>query len=169
MRLAEHLHAVGVRLGLIFAGEVEVDIRDLVAAEAEERLERDIEPVFVKLCPALRAHGVRQVRAAGAVGRNIKRCELAFRAAVVRRVGVDFRNAGHERHDGRADGATRADQISMLQRVLHQLLRGHVNDVVVAGDDVVHLRVDALLHQLRRVFPVEPVELAIDKGFEVLN
>ena len=57
----------------------------------------------------------------------------------------------------------------MLERVLHELLRGHVDDVVVAGDDVVHLGVDALLHELGRVFAVEPVELAVDEGFEVLD
>ena len=169
MGLAEHLHTVGVRLGLIFAGEVEVDIRDLVAAEAEKRLKRDIEPVLVELRAALRAHRVRQVCAAGAVGRNLKRRELALRTAVVRRIGIDLRDAGHERHNGRADRASRADKIAVLQRVLHQLLRRHINDVVMAGNNVVHFRVDALLHKLRRGFAVEPVELAVDEGFQVLD
>ncbi len=85
MGLAEHLHTVGVRLGLIFAREVQVDIGHLVAAEAEERLKRNIKPVLAELRAALRAHRVRQIRAAGAVGRNLKRRELALRAAVVRR------------------------------------------------------------------------------------
>ena len=44
---AEHLDAVGVRPGLILAREVEVDIGDLVAAEAEERFKRDVEAVFI--------------------------------------------------------------------------------------------------------------------------
>ena len=32
-----------------------------------------------------------------------------------------------------------------------------------------HFRVDALLHKLRRGFTVEPVELAVDEGFQVLD
>ena len=56
---AEHLDAVGVRPGLILAREVEVDIGDLVAAEAEERFKRDVEAVLIKLRAALRAHCVR--------------------------------------------------------------------------------------------------------------
>ena len=158
-----------MRLGLIFAGEVEIDIRNFIAAEAEEGFKRDIEPVLVKLRAALRTYGIWQVRAAGAVSRNIERGKLALRAAVVRRIGIDLRNAGHERHNGRADRASGADKIAVLERVLHQLLRRHINDVVVAGNNVVHFRVDALLHKLRRGFAVEPVELAVDEGFQVLD
>ena len=55
VRLAEHLHTVSVRLGLIFAREVEVDIGDLVAAEAEEGFKRDIESVLIELRAAFRA------------------------------------------------------------------------------------------------------------------
>ena len=32
-----------------------------------------------------------------------------------------------------------------------------------------HFRVDALLHKLRRGFAVEPMELAVDEGFQVLD
>ena len=44
---SEHLDAVGVGSCLILAGEVEVDIGDLVAAEAEEGFKRDVEAVFI--------------------------------------------------------------------------------------------------------------------------
>ena len=44
---AEHLDAVGVRARLILAREVEVDIRDFIAAEAEEGFKRDVEAVFI--------------------------------------------------------------------------------------------------------------------------
>ena len=44
---AEHLDAVGMSPRLIFAREVEVDIGDLVAAEAEEGFKRDVEAVFI--------------------------------------------------------------------------------------------------------------------------
>lgn len=32
-----------------------------------------------------------------------------------------------------------------------------------------HFRVDALLHKLRRGFAVEPVELAVDEGFQIFD
>ena len=57
----------------------------------------------------------------------------------------------------------------MLERVLHQFLRRHVNYVIMARDDVVHLRIHALLNELRRILAVEPVELAVDEGLEVLD
>ena len=65
--------------------------------------------------------------------------------------------------------ATGADQIAMLQRVLHQLLGGHVDHVVVAVDDVVQLRLHALYHQLRGIVPVKPVELGVDQIFQVFH
>ena len=57
----------------------------------------------------------------------------------------------------------------MLERVLHQLLRRHVDHVIVARDDVVHLRIHTLLNELGRIFAVEPVELAVDEGLEVFH
>ena len=39
----------------------------------------------------------------------------------------------------------------------------------MARDDVVHLRIHALLNELGRIFAVEPVELAVDEGLEVLD
>ena len=57
----------------------------------------------------------------------------------------------------------------MLQRILHQLLGGDVDDVVVAVDNVVELSIDALCDELRRVFAVQAAELAKDQGFQVLH
>ena len=57
----------------------------------------------------------------------------------------------------------------MLQRVLHQLLGGHVDHVVVAIDDVVQLRLHALHHQLRRIVPVKAVEFGVDQIFQVFH
>ena len=96
---AEHLDAVGMSPRLIFAREVEVDIGDLVAAEAEEGFKRDIESVLIELRAAFRAHRVGKVRAAGAVVRDFEGGKLALRAPVVRREGVDLCDAGHERND----------------------------------------------------------------------
>ena len=100
---AEHLDAVGVGSGLILTGEVEVDIRNLIAAEAEERFKRNVEPVFIELRAALGADRVRQIRAAGAVVRHLEGGKLALGTPVVRREGVDLRNARHKSDNGRAD------------------------------------------------------------------
>ena len=51
---------------LIFAGEIQVNIRHLVAAEAEEGFKRDVEAVLIQLFPAFGAVPIRQIRAAGA-------------------------------------------------------------------------------------------------------
>ena len=57
----------------------------------------------------------------------------------------------------------------MLQGVLHQFLGGHIDHVVVTGDDIVHLRLHALGDELRWVVPVEPVHLAVDQALQVLH
>ena len=169
--LAEHFHAVSVRLGLVFAGEVQIDVGNLVAAEAQEGLKRDGEAVLLEGRSALGADRVRQVRAAVAARGHLKRRVLAVRvgAAVVRRQRVDLRDAGKKRHQRRAHGAAGADQITVLQRVLHQLLGGNVDHVVMAVDDVAELRLDALGDELGRVVAVEAVQLAVDQRFEVLH
>ena len=105
-------------LGLIFAGEIEVDVRHLVAAEAQEGLKGDAEALLGKLCSAFRAAGVGQIRAAGGMGLGPLRpldlravagilvdgadlgaveggeFTVGIRAAIVGREGIDLRNAG---------------------------------------------------------------------------
>ena len=114
---SEHFDTVSVGFRLIFAGKVQVDIGNLVAAEAEEGLKGNIEAVFLEFRAALGTDGVRQIRAAAVALGNVEGGVLALRvgAAVVGREGVDLGDAGHVGHDGRADGATGADQIAMLQ------------------------------------------------------
>ena len=168
---SEHFDTVSVGFRLIFAGKVQVDIGNLVAAEAQERLKGNVEAVLFKLRAALGADGVRQVGAAAVALGNVEGGVLAFRigAAVVGREGVDLGDAGHVGNDRRADGATGADQIAMLQRVLHQLLGGHVDHVVVAVDDVVQLGFHAFHHQLRGIVPVKTVEFGVDQIFQVFH
>ena len=158
----EELFGVLMRLGLIFAREVQVDIGHLVATEAKERFKRNIKPVLAELRPALGAHFVRHVRAAAEARAGVKVRILALRADIVRRKGVDLRDAGEVRHERRADAASAADQIAVLERVGDELLRTHVNDVVPAREDVVQLGLDAVGDELRRVFAVDSRHLAID-------
>ena len=166
---AEEFFRILVRLTLIFAREVQVDIGHLVAAEAEERLKRDIEPVLAQLRAALRAHLVRHIRAAAKARAGVKIRILALRANIVRRQGVDLRDAGEIRHERRADAASAADQIAVLEGVGDELLRAHVNDVVPAREDVVQLGLDAVGDELRRVLAVDGRHLAVDKILELLG
>ena len=167
---AEERLGIFVGLGLVLAGEVQVDIRRLlVAGEAQEGLKRDVEALPLHARAALRAVLFRHVRAAAvaAVGDELRVAALG--ADIVRRQGVDLRDAGHVGHDRGADAPPRADQVAVFQGVLHQLLGGHVDDVVLVVKDGVELRVHAALHDLGRVFAVDAVHLVIDQALEVLG
>ena len=164
---AEKFLGVLVRLGLVLAGEVEVDIRHLVAAEAQEGLERDVEALLAHPGAADRAVSVGHVRAAAVVLAGLEVRVVAARADVVRRQRVDLRDAGHVRHDAGADAASAADQVAVGVGVRDQLLRGHVYDVVVAREYVVQLGLDALGDYLGRVLAVYLVHLAVDQVFQL--
>ena len=78
---------------VIAGGEVQVDIRDFITVKAEEYGKRNIVAVFIEGRAALRAFLVGKVESAayGAVGKEL--CPVALGAYIVRRQGVDFRNA----------------------------------------------------------------------------
>ena len=88
----------------------------------------------------------------------------ALGADIVRRQGVDLGDAGHIGNDRRADAASAADEVAVLERILNQLLSAHVDDIVAVVEDGVELRVDTLLHKLRRVIAVDSVHFVIDKA-----
>ena len=112
--LAEEDLGVLVGDGLVGAREVQVDIWDFVAVEAEEDGERDVVAVLDQRRAADGADFVGQVVAAavGAVGDEL--AVLAVRAAPVRRQRVDLGDARHRGDEGRADGAARADEVSVV-------------------------------------------------------
>ena len=170
MGLSKHLHTVGMGLGLVLPGEIQVNVRHLVAAEAQEGLKGDVEAVLVKGSPTLGTHRIRQVRPAAVALGHVEGGEFAVRigAAVMGREGIDLCNTCHVGHNGRAHRTTGAHQIAMLQRVLHQLLGGHVNHVIVAADDIPQLRLHPLGDEFRGILPVEPVHLAVHQAFQIL-
>ena len=170
----EELFGVFMSVCLIFAGEVQVDIGNLVAAEAEERFKRDIKAVLGELRAAHGADTVRHVRAAAVLiavrhEHVFKVGEFAFRTAIVRREGVDLRNSGHVRHQRGADASPAADEVAMLQRVLHELLCGHVNDLVMPAENGVQFFFDARCDELRRAFAVKLVGLVPHHALEILR
>ena len=164
---AEHLNGVAVGPGLILAGEVQVDIRHLAAAKAQEGFEGNVEAVLFILGPAFRARLVRHVRAA-AIGPVLDEFAVfALRAAVVGRQGVDLRDAGHIGRQRRAHGAPGAHQIAVFQGTLDQFLCGHV-DHVVFSQNAAQLHVQPVHDELGRVFAVKAVDLFPDQAVQVL-
>ena len=163
--LAEHLDRVRVRARLIFAREVQVDIRHLAAAVAEEGLKRDVEAVLDVFCAADGAQLVGHIRAA-AVLAAVELHVAALGAAIVRRQGVDLGDARHVCNERRADRASRADKIAALKRALHELLRRHINDVVLA-EDAAQLDVQSVDDELRQLIAVERVRLVPDHAVEI--
>ena len=83
MALAEQLKGIAVGLGLIFTGEVQIDIRHFLAAKPQESLKRNIETILDVLCAADRAPGIRHIRAAAVVFARFKIGVFALRTAVM--------------------------------------------------------------------------------------
>ena len=150
MALAEQLKGVAVGLSLVLTREVQVNIRDLGAAVAQKGFKGDVEAVLVQLRAADRAGPVGQVRSAAVLLLiHLEVGELALGTAVVRRQAVDLGNTGQKSHNGRAHTASGANQITVLQGVVHQLLGGHINNVILALDNAGQLQVDSVLDNLR--------------------
>ena len=92
---AEQLLGIAVRFGLIFAGEILVDIRRLVAVEAEEGLERDIMAVALHIGAAFRAGLFGEIEAGADRAVRDEFAVFAFRADIVRHQRIDLRDTGH--------------------------------------------------------------------------
>ena len=167
----KHLNAVRMGLCLIFSGEVQIDIRHLVAAEAQEGFKGNVEAILFHLAAAFRTYRVGKIRPAVVPLRNLQHRMLArrIRAAVVGREGIHLGDAGHVCHNGGTHGAPGANQIAVLQGILNQLLGGHINHIIVAGDDVMKLGFHTLGKQLRRVVPIQSVEFTVHQRFQILH
>ena len=98
--LAEQLLGVAVDVGLIHAREVQVNIRLLVAVEAEEGLKRDVVALDDHRLAADRASLVGQVEAVKVYAVVDPLAVLAVGAQIVRRHRVDLGNAGEVRDGG---------------------------------------------------------------------
>ena len=159
--LTEEDLCVLVGNGLIGTGEVQVDVRDLVAVEAEEYGERDVVAVLDERRAADRADLVRKIvaTAVGAVGDEF--AVLAVRAAPVRRQRVDLGDARHRGDEGRADGAARADEVAIVVRFLDEALRDKVEHREAVADDGLELLLEAVLDDFRQILAVELARLLV--------
>ncbi len=87
LAFSENHLGIAVRPALVFSGEIQVNIRLLVALKAQERLKRDIKSILFKRFAAHRAEPVRHI-AAGHAGKlphllGIKVIEMAVWAVVM--------------------------------------------------------------------------------------
>ena len=165
--LAEHLDGVAVGPGLVLAGEVQVDVRNLAAAEAQKGLKGDVKAVLHIGGAADGAHLVRHVGPAAVGPVQHEFAVLALWAAVVGRQGVDLRDAGHVGNEGGAHASPGAHQVPVFQGALNQLLSRHVHHVVLA-QDAAQLHVQPVHDELGRVLAVEPVDLFPHQVVELL-
>ncbi len=155
--LAEQLLGVAVHVGLVLAGEVQVDIRFLIAVEAEEGLEGNVVAVHQHPGAAVGTVFIRQVKAIvhAAIGDEL--AVLALGAAVVGRQTVHLRDAGKVRHGRGADRATAAHLIAARIGVGHQLDRNDVQHRVAVAADGVQLLLQPLFHDLGQGVAVIPL------------
>ena len=132
----EELLDVFGRCRAVYAGEVQIDIRHLVALEAEENLEGDIEPFAQAVLAADGAFFRRQVDAAGCqLVLDVEVAPFAFGAAVMRRQRVYLGNAAHRRDERRADRSARTDEVAVGVRFGNQLLRDGIQRCKTITDD----------------------------------
>ena len=137
--LAKEYFCVGMCMALVLAGEVQVNIRLLIALEAKERLERDIKSVFLHLRSALRAVLVRHITS-GTTGIGldligIEIAVLAVRADIVRTQRIYLRNVGHGCRERGSNRSTGAHQVTVLIGLLYQPLRDNIHNSVTVADD----------------------------------
>ena len=150
MLISEHLFGVGMRRRLIISGEVQVDIRHLVSFKAQKRLKRDILAVSAHDRAAVRTCLVRKVKSVEHAAVRIEMRIFAFRADIVRRKRIDLGDVGHRRHEARSHRSAAADQIAVLQALLHQQMRDIIDHIVAGADDAVQLPFQSLFHDLRQ-------------------
>ena len=149
---------MAVGTGLVFAGEVQIDVGHLTAAVAEEGFKRDVKAVLDIGFAAQGTRLVGHIRAAAVAAVGDKLRVFALGAAIVGRQGVHLRDTGHIGHQRRAHRAAGAHQIAVVQAALHQLLRGHIHHIVLA-QNTAQLHIQPVNDQRRRILAVKLMTL----------
>ena len=154
---------------LILTRKIQVDIGHLIAVKTKEGFERYGKSFFFERCAAARANLIGQAHAAAHALVLVQLEILALRAQIVRCERVYLGDIRHKSDERRADRTTRADQIAVLKRLTHQLLRDHVHHVVAVADDGLELTVQSRLHDLRQRIAVHALCLLAAHGFQLLG
>ena len=163
--MSENDLGIGVRLGLVFTGEVQVDVRLLIALKAKEGLKGDVKAVLFELLSAFGTHAAGQVDPAFTLVLHdqlrIKIRVVAVGAIIMRGQGIHLRDPRHGRGKGRSYGAAGTDQVTVLDGFPHELLGDDVHDRVAVGDDGPQLSLEPFFDDLRQGIPVHAVRLVI--------
>ena len=154
-----------MRLTLILTGKVQVDIRLFVSLESQERLKRNIKPVFYQLLAADRTDLIRHITSAPPGERldlrRIKIAVLAVGTAVMCLQRIDLRDTGHGRRERRSDRSTGTYQITVLIGLPHQFLCNDIHYGIAVGNDGIKLTIQPLLHDGRQFLAVHAVRFGI--------
>jgi len=169
---AKHDFRIFLRLILVFAGKVQIDIRHFISAEAEKGFERNFVPVTIERCAASGAVFRRKVEAGTDRAVRKKFGIFAAGADIMRRKRIYLGDAGHVCGKGRADRTTRTNQITVGVGIGNQLLRRHVQHRIAVADDGIELFFQAVAHQLRQriavntcgAFPADFLQILVGTG-----
>ncbi len=130
-----------VRRRLVFACEIQVDVRLFVRFKSQERLKGNGKPLLVVLGAADRAFFRRHVHAAVVFLLVAPLQVLALGAEVMGFQRIYFCDARHGSHEGGTYGTPGAYQVPVLHGFLHQHFRRHVHDGISVVDNGVQLLV----------------------------
>ena len=148
-------------IGINTTGEVQINIRNLVTMEAQENCKRDIVTVAQHPRAAFGTILRRQVKAAVDLIVHKEFAVTAMRTAVMRLQRIYLGNIQHRSNKGRAYAATRAYQVTAVDRMLNQLMRNIIQYGETVADNSVQLHLQAVLNNLRQLFAVPFMRLSI--------
>ena len=141
-------------IGIDTAGEVQINIRNLIAMEAQENRKRNIMTVAQHPRAAFGAILRRQVKAAVYLIVHKEFAVTAMRTAVMRLQRINLGNIQHRSNKGRAYAATRAYQVTAVNRMLNQLMRNVIQYGEAVADNSIQLHLQAVLNNLRQLFAI---------------
>ena len=159
VELAEEDFSVFVSLRLIFTAEVEVNIRHLVAVEAEEDRKRNIVSVLLHTSTALGAVFIFKVIAAVDCTVSNELTVSTFRTVPMRWQWIDLSNAQHRRNEAGADTATRAYYIAISVGLLDEAFCYHIERCEAVSNDRLDLLLQPCTYNLRQSIAINTPRL----------
>ena len=129
--------------------------------EAQENRERDIVTVAQHSGAAFGAILRRQVKATVYLIVHKEFAVTAMRTAVMRLQRINLGNIQHRSNKGRTYTATRAYQVTAVDRMLNQLMRNVIQYREAVTDNSIQFHLQAVLNNLRQRFAVPFMRLGV--------
>ena len=146
MCTAEKHAYISMSSRLVFAWEVKIDIRLLIAFESKECLERNILSVRYQFLAAFRAVLRRQVVTWTVFTWVIELSVITLRASVMRRQRVNFGNTAHRSGKRRTYGTSGTYDVTVVIWLLNKSVRDVVHDRITVTDNGFKLSVESRLY-----------------------